>query len=83
MTQPEESGRDPVRDRVNRTVGISVLRHLSRVAEEEAALEKTKSVWAKRLIGIFGAIAAALAVLVLIQPGTLRNLFRDIAGLIR
>lgn len=78
-----ENGQNPVPDGVKRTVGISVLRRLSRVAEEEAALEKTKSIWAKRLIGTFAAIAAALAVLALSQPEVLRHLFRGIAGLVR
>ena len=83
MNMTDENGQGAIRENVDRTVGMTVLRHLSKVAEEEAALEKMKRLWARRLIAIFGAIAVVVLVLVVESPDTLRNLFRGIAGVIR
>lgn len=83
MNMTDENAQDAVRENVDRTVGISVLRHLSKVAEEEAALEKMKRVWARRLIAIVGVMAVVIVVLAVASPDTLRGLFRSVAGVIR
>ena len=83
MNKPDQSDQDAVRENVSRTVGLTVLRRLSKVAEEEAALEKVKRLWVRRAVGTFVAIAVVVLFLVIASPETLRNLFRDIAGMIR